>query len=54
MLMSGIPYEETVTIFETAGGRLLDSTLESGLPGGVVSRTYVVAPRDGGAASESI
>ena len=46
MLMSGIPYEETVTIFETAGGRLLDSTLESGLPGGVVSRTYVVAPRD--------
>jgi SAM-dependent methyltransferase len=46
MLMSGIPYEETVTIFEAAGGRLLDATRESRHPGGVVSRTYLVAPRD--------
>ena len=46
MLMSGIPYEETVTIFETAGGQLLDATPESRDPGGVVSRTYVAAPRD--------
>jgi SAM-dependent methyltransferase len=47
MLMSGIPYEETVAIFESAGGRLLDATPESRQPGGVLSRTYVVAPRDG-------
>jgi hypothetical protein len=46
MLMSGIPYEETVTIFETAGGRLLDASPENAHPGGVVSRTYFVAPRD--------
>ena len=46
MLMSGIPYEETVTIFEDAGGRLLDATPESSHPSGVVSRTYVVAPHD--------
>ena len=46
MLMSGIPYEETVTIFEAAGGRLLDATPESSHPGGVMSRTYVIAPRD--------
>ena len=36
MLMSGIPYEETVTIFETAGGRLLDAEPENP----VMSRTY--------------
>ena len=54
MLMSGIPYDETVTIFETAGARLLDAAPENAHPGGVVSRTYFVAPRDGGAASESI
>jgi SAM-dependent methyltransferase len=47
MLMSGIPYEETVTIFETAGGQLLDAAPEDAHPGGVVSRTYFVAPRDG-------
>ena len=47
MLMSGIPYEETVTIFETAGGRLLDTPPEDMLPGGVVSRLYFVAPDDG-------
>jgi SAM-dependent methyltransferase len=47
MLMSGIPFEETVTIFETAGGRLLDAAPENPHPGGVMSRTYFVAPRDG-------
>jgi SAM-dependent methyltransferase len=47
MLMSGIPYEETVTIFETAGGRLLDAAPENAHPAGAVSRTYFVAPRDG-------
>jgi SAM-dependent methyltransferase len=46
MLMSGIPYEEMVTILETAGGQLLDATPESRHRGGVVSRTYIVAPRD--------
>ena len=46
MLMSGIPYEETVSIFEAAGGRLLDATPESSHPSGVMSRTYVIAPRD--------
>lgn len=54
MLMSGIPYDETVAIFAAAGGRLLDAAPENAHPGGVVSRTYFVAPRDGGAASESI
>jgi SAM-dependent methyltransferase len=48
MLMSGIPYDETVTILETAGGRLLDAAPENAHPGGVTSRTYFVAPRDGG------
>ena len=47
MLMSGIPYEETVSIFVTAGGQLLDSPPEDTLPGGVVSRLYFVAPEDG-------
>lgn len=47
MLMSGIPYEETVTIFETAGGRLLDAAPENAHPGGVMSRTYFIARRDG-------
>jgi SAM-dependent methyltransferase len=50
MLMSGIPYEETVTVFETAGGRVLDAPPEDAHPGGVMSRTYFVASRDGGAA----
>jgi SAM-dependent methyltransferase len=45
MLMSGIPYKETVTILETAGGRLLDAAPENEHPGGVVSRTYFVAVR---------
>jgi SAM-dependent methyltransferase len=43
MLMSGIPYEETVTIFETAGGRLLEAAPENAHPGGVMSRTYFIA-----------
>ncbi len=47
MLMSGIPYEETVTIFETAGGQLLEAAPENPHPGGVISRTYFVVPRDG-------
>jgi SAM-dependent methyltransferase len=47
MLMTGIPYEDMVTIFETAGGRLLEAAPENAHPGGVVSRTYFVAPRDG-------
>ena len=47
MLMSAMPYEETVTIFETAGGQLLDAAPENPHPGGVISRTYFVAPRDG-------
>jgi SAM-dependent methyltransferase len=47
MLMTGIPYEETVTIFATAGGRLLNAAPENAHPGGVISRTYIVAPRDG-------
>lgn len=46
MLMAGIPYDETVTIFEAAGGRLLDATPERPHSEGVLSRTYVVAPRD--------
>jgi SAM-dependent methyltransferase len=46
MLMSAIPYEETVTILEAAGGRLLDAAPENPHPGGVVSRTYFVAPDD--------
>jgi ubiquinone/menaquinone biosynthesis C-methylase UbiE len=46
MLMSGIPYEETVTIFETAGGRLLEASPEEAHPDGVVSRLYFVAPRE--------
>jgi hypothetical protein len=33
MLMTGIPYEEAVTIFETAGGRLLDAAPENAHPG---------------------
>jgi hypothetical protein len=49
MLMTGVPCEETVTIFETAGGRLLDATPENAHPGVVISRTYFVAPRDGAA-----
>ena len=53
MLMSGIPYEETVTIFESAGGRLLDATPESSHPGGVMSRTYVIARRDDAPSSTS-
>jgi SAM-dependent methyltransferase len=53
MLMSGIPYEDTVTIFETAGGRLLDAAPENAHPGGVVSRTYFVAP-DGAARVDQI
>jgi SAM-dependent methyltransferase len=44
MLMSGIPYEEMVAIFETAGGRLLESPPEDAQPSGVVSRVYFVAP----------
>jgi SAM-dependent methyltransferase len=47
MLMLGIPYEETVAIFESAGGRVLHAEPENPHPGGVVSRTYFVAPRDG-------
>jgi SAM-dependent methyltransferase len=47
MPMSGIPYEETIAIFESAGGRLLDATPESSDPGGVVSRVYYVAPGEG-------
>jgi hypothetical protein len=43
--MSGIPYKETVTILETAGGRLLDAAPENEHSGGVVSRTYFVAVR---------
>ncbi len=46
MLMSGIPYEEMVTIFETAGGRLLHADPENSHGGGVISRTYFVAPGD--------
>jgi SAM-dependent methyltransferase len=46
MLMSGIPYEETVSILENAGGRLLDAPPEDPHPGGVMSRTYYVAPRE--------
>ena len=49
MPMSGIPYEEAVAIFESAGGLLLDATPESSGPGGVVSRDYYVAPREGAA-----
>ena len=33
MLMTCIPYEETVTIFETAGGRQLDAAPENAHPG---------------------
>ena len=44
MLMSGIPYEDVVRILETAGGRLLEAAPENPHPGGVVSRTYFVAP----------
>ena len=43
MLMSGIPYAETVTIFEAAGGLLLDASSEDVDPSGVVSRVYYVA-----------
>jgi hypothetical protein len=53
MLMSGISYEETVTIFETAGGRLLVVAPENAHPGGVMSRTYFVAPHDGITAGRS-
>jgi SAM-dependent methyltransferase len=44
MRMSGIPYEETVAVFESAGGDVLDTSPESVDPGGVVSRLYFVAP----------
>jgi SAM-dependent methyltransferase len=49
MLMSGIPYEETVTIFETAGGRLLDVPPEDPHPGCVMSpvRTTLRRASDG-------
>ena len=46
MLMSGIPYDDVIAIFETAGGRLLEAAPENPHPGGVISRTYFVAPRD--------
>jgi ubiquinone/menaquinone biosynthesis C-methylase UbiE len=44
MPMSGIPYEETVAIFESAGGQLLEALPETSDPGGVVSRVYYVGP----------
>jgi ubiquinone/menaquinone biosynthesis C-methylase UbiE len=44
MPMSGIPYEETVAIFESAGGRLLEAQPATSDPGGVVSRVYYVGP----------
>src|SRR5262245_5311802 len=44
MLMSGIPYAETVAIFEAAGGRLLEASSEDTNRSGVVSRVYYVAP----------
>jgi SAM-dependent methyltransferase len=44
MSMSGVPFEETVAIFESAGGRVLDALPESSDPGGVVNREYYVAP----------
>jgi SAM-dependent methyltransferase len=46
MLMSAVPYEETVRIFEAVGGRLLDAPPEERHPGGVISRTYYIAPRE--------
>ena len=49
MRMSGIPYDETVAVFEAAGGHVLHASSESTDPGGVVSRLYFVAP-DAGAA----
>jgi SAM-dependent methyltransferase len=45
MRMSAMPLEETVAIFESARGRVLDAP-ESGHPGGVASREYYVAPAD--------
>jgi ubiquinone/menaquinone biosynthesis C-methylase UbiE len=47
MLMTAVPYGETVAIFASAGGQLLDSPPEETLPGGVVNRVYFVAPGDG-------
>ncbi len=49
MRMSGIPYDETVAVFASAGAHLLDASPESTDPGGVVSRLYFVAPGSGGA-----
>jgi SAM-dependent methyltransferase len=51
MRMSGVPYEETVAVFEGAGGNVLDASDESTDPGGVVSRLYFVAPRNTSAMS---
>jgi SAM-dependent methyltransferase len=51
MRMSGVPYEETVAVFEGAGGTVLDVSPESTDPGGVVSRLYFVAPAERGAAT---
>jgi SAM-dependent methyltransferase len=54
MRMSGIPYEETVAVLESAGGRVLDVSDTSTDPGGVVSRIYFVGSGAGagsGAAS---
>jgi hypothetical protein len=42
MRMSSMPYEEAVAVFESAGGEVLDAPA-SDLPGGVVSRLYLVA-----------
>jgi SAM-dependent methyltransferase len=49
MRMSGIRYEQTVAVFQGAGGEVLDVSPESTDPGGVVSRLYFVAPAARGA-----
>jgi len=51
MRMSGIPYDETIAVFESASGHVLDVSPESTDPGGVVSRLYFVAPRSTSAMS---